>query len=156
MEPKISSDPKFISSSLTFFFKVIFSSVWIGGMGFGTLILYAGRSENWIVFLIGWIIGSLFIYCFCIRLKLVAIDSENIYISNYFKTVSIPLTSIKKITENCFVNIHPVSITFEQETVFGSKIIFMPKSSWRSFFFLSFPAVQKLQNLVETRKKDSC
>ena len=110
-----------ISSSLTFFYKFLFTIIWIGLFGCGTLGLLLNQNEEGFVFLVAWIVGSLFLYWGCVRLKHVEIDANNIYISNFLKTIKIPLQEIEKISENNFTNIHPIWISFKTPTDFGTK-----------------------------------
>ena len=147
-------DAKVISSFLTSIYKFIFPTVWIGGFGLGTLMLFASKEEQRFQFLIAWIAGSLFAYWGLVRLKWVAFDGENIYISNFIKMISVPLADIEKVTENVLINIHPVYITFNHETEFGRKIVFMPKFYLGIAFFLSHPVVEELRGLAEERKKE--
>ena len=148
-------DAKVISSFATAFFKIIFPTL---GMVFcGSIIMsfFASEDEGSIGFLVLLSAFILFTFWVILRLKWVAIDRENIYISNFIKMISVPLADIEKVTENVLTNIHPVYITFNHETEFGRKIVFMPKFDLgiALFFFLSHPIVEELRDLVEERKE---
>lgn len=132
--------------------KVIFPLLWIPLFGFGTLTMFTGgfqgadASPKW-MFLFGWIAGSVFIYWSCVRLKEVSADENFLYVSNYLKEVSIPLSEIYDVTENVWLNIHPVTIHLKSPSEFGAKIVFMPKV--RVFaFFSSHPVVDELKELA--------
>jgi len=115
----------------------------------GTIMLFlSGQDEKW-EFLIVWIIGSFFIYNFCIKLKLVEIDDNCIYISNYAKKINVPLSAIDQIRENFFINLHPILIKFKNDTDFGKKIIFTPKGL---YIFRRHPIVQELRDMVQKSK----
>ena len=146
-------DAKVISSFLTSIYKFIFPTVWIGGFGFFALSLHASKHAYWPLALIAWIVSSLAIYWGFIRLKWVAIDEENIYISNFIKMISVPLADIEEIEEHFLLGEHPVSITFSRKTEFRRKIIFMPKFYLGCAFFMSHPPVEDLRVLVEERKE---
>ncbi len=90
--------------------------------------LFEGTDEppKW-AFLFAWAAGAAFIYWSCIRLKEVSVDENFLYVSNYMKEVSIPLSEIYDVTENVWLNIHPVTIHLKSPSEFGDKIIFMPK-----------------------------
>jgi hypothetical protein len=139
-----------LSSAWTFIEKIVFPVVWIGGFGLGTGALYIGKGgappppEMKKVFLGGWLLGSGFIYWFCVRLKRVRIDDEALYISNYLKEVRVPLRDIAEVSENRWVNIHPVTIEFRSDTEFGRSIMFMPQMRW-SFGWSSHPVVAELR-----------
>jgi len=143
-----------ISSSLTFFYKFIFSTIWVGGFGFGTLLILLKKDSDSIPFLVAWILGSICIYSWCVRLKRVELDDEYMYISNFFKTISVPLTEITKVTEWVYINIHPIRLTFENKTEFGWSIMFMPPFSWSFCFFMSHPIAKELRLLIEHKSSD--
>ena len=136
-----------ISSTLvTFVFKFVFSIVWIGGFGFGTIMLFlSGQDQKW-TFLIAWIIGSFFIYNFCIKLKFVEIDDNYLYISNYVTKIKVHLSEVAEIRENVFVNLHPIFIRFKNDTLFGDQVMFAPKGL---YVFRRHPIVQELRDMVQ-------
>jgi len=153
-----------ISSLQTFVMKLIFPAFWISGFGFGTLNLWLGtfRGENdqqpedfikW-QFLIMWIIGTAFILWSVSRLKRVRIDANNLYVSNYFKEIVTPLNNIHSVTENRWLNIHPVTIHFKKSTHFGDKISFMPTIRYFAFWS-SHPVVSRLRSLAKTHSKNA-
>ena len=134
------------STFVTFVFKFVFSTVWIGGFGLGTIMLFlSGQDQKW-PFLIAWIIGSFFIYNFCIKLKFVEIDDDYLYISNYVKKIKVPLLEVVEIRENLFINLHPIFIRFKNDTIFGGQIMFAPKGL---YVFRRHPIVQELRNMVQ-------
>jgi hypothetical protein len=151
---------KQISSMQTFIFKVIFPCVWIGGFGLGTFVVWFGEvhtrhgeqapEDMRLPFLFAWIAGSTFILWIALRLKRVSVDSTNIYVSNYLKEISTPLTNISGVTENRWINIHPVTIHLRKPTAFGREITFMPTIR---FFALwsSHPIVAELRRLGKAR-----
>jgi hypothetical protein len=126
--------------------KVVFPLLWISAFGLATLALWLASFHDktgaavtnhlkWI-FLAAWVTGTTFILWTCTGLKQVRMDSENLYVSNYLKEITIPFRMIADVTENRWVNIHPVTIYFRGDTEFGSQITFMPTSrlalSWSS------------------------
>ena len=145
-----------ISSAQTYLMKVVFPVLWIGGFALGTIVLFAGGrgftdqagsppdpSLKW-TFLLATLVGSAVIYWTCIRLKRVELDDTALYISNYQKDIVVPLRDIAEVTENRWINIHPVTIRFHRETEFGGSIVFMPKVRWFGFFS-SHPVVAELR-----------
>ena len=136
-----------ISSRSTIFFKFIFFPVWSAGFGFGTItmILSPVKDDNILIFAVGWVLGSVFLYLFGRRLKRVEISSGNIIVSNYFKVVTIPGHDIETVTQNRLINTREITIRLRNETAFGSKIVFIPKVSFR--LFSEDPVVNRLRNL---------
>src|ERR1700749_941083 len=144
-----------LSSLQTVLMKVIFPALWISLFGFGTLTMFVGgfqgadASLKWI-FLFAWVAGSAFIYWSCIRLKEVSADDNFLYVSNYLKEISIPLSEVYDVTENVWINIHPVTIHLKSPSEFGAKIVFMPEARFFAFFS-SHPVVDELKELARSK-----
>jgi len=160
----MTDEVKTISSSQTFLMKVIFPVLWITFFGFGTVSAWRGTMHaksggpvppemKW-VFLGAWIVGTTFILQSVTGLKRVAVDSKNLYVSNYRRDIVIPLTMVSDVTENRWINIHPVTIHLRNDSEFGQKISFMPTSR---FFggWSSHPVVAELQQLASVARAAS-
>jgi len=148
--------PRTLSSAMTLVFKVIFPSVWIGGFAVGTAQLFVLSHDStgrplpeglkW-TFLAILLAGGSFIWWYCVRLKRVRTDGTALYVSNYLKEVRVPLAEVVNVTENRWLNIHPVTLEFRLPTLFGQRIVFMPKS--RPLLFLrSHPVVDELRTMA--------
>jgi hypothetical protein len=148
--------PRTISSAQTYLMKVIFPVLWIGTFATVTVLLFSGGggftdeagnppdpSLKWTL-LFATLVGGAFIYWTCIRLKRVAVDAQTLYISNYQQEIVVPLRDVEDVTENRWINIHPVTIRFHRDTEFGTSIVFMPKVRWFAFFS-SHPIVAELR-----------
>jgi hypothetical protein len=143
-----------LSSDLTGIFK-FFPAFWIPFFGLGTAGLFLGvfRGANdspapdflkWLFFCL-WIAGSFFSYITCAALKQVAADEHFLYVSNFINEISIPMADVCDVTENYWLNIHPVTVHLKRTSRFGSKITFMPKIK----FFGACPAVTELKSLAK-------
>jgi len=119
--------------------------MWIGGFGLGTVMLFITAQDKKWTFLIAFLISSFFIYNYCVRLKVVQIDEKFIYISNFRKKISMPISEIAGVAENYFINLHPIFITFKNGTAFGKTILFTPKG-----FYLrrQHPIANELREMV--------
>jgi hypothetical protein len=138
-----------LSSSITFFWKYIFSTLWLGGFGLGTFIIVDihGIGEESQPFLIGLVIGLVFIYYGLLRAKAVYIDENYLYVSNFIKEVNIPLESIKEVSEYATSSPRLIFIKFKNETEFGKKIMFIGRS--HSFlFFSTHPSVKEIRKRI--------
>jgi len=146
--------PRTLSSAQSFLMKVIFPILWIGGFGAATLNLWLGTMHGpggtgaptfmrW-QFLVMWLAGAAFIGWSCARLKRVRIDREFLYVSNYRREIMVPLSTIEAVTENRWINIHPVAVRFRVPTEFGQTITFMPTA--RFFGWSSHPVVEELRD----------
>src|SRR5712692_151442 len=135
----MATDARTLSSSQTFIMKALFPPLWIGGFTLATLRLFIApgiwHDESggpvdpqlkWF-FLFASVVGGLFMWWSCIRLKRVRMDERALYISNYSTEIVVPLANVAEVSENRWVNIHPVTITFHSDTEFGPRVVFMPK-----------------------------
>src|SRR5262245_25198652 len=109
-----------LSSLQTFYFKFIFPPFWIGLCGLAVLSSYPHLDiKGFPIIFFLWIAVSAFIYWSCIRLKKVGVDENYLYVSNYLKEISVPVSQITDVTENVWINSHPVTIHFQFSTEFG-------------------------------------
>jgi hypothetical protein len=141
-----------LSSRLTFCYKVIFSITWISGFGLGTVFMWMSAGPPVAVkwsFLVAWCLGSIVTWRTCVPLKRLRTDGRNLYVSNYLKEIAIPVNLIDRVTENRWINIHPVTIHFRGDTEFGSRIVFMPKSRF-AFSWTPHPVVGEIERLAQT------
>jgi hypothetical protein len=75
------------------------------------------------------------------------VDATSLYLSNYLREITVPLNMIAEVTEDRWINIHPVTVHFRITTEFGQKITFIPTTR---FFGLgsSHPVVAELKQLA--------
>jgi hypothetical protein len=147
-----------LSSAQTFLMKFVLPTLWLAGFAAGTVLLFTtgGLSEpegfpppaemRWL-FLGGTVLGGLFLYWYCMRLKRVATDEQWLYVSNYLREIRVPLLDIEEVSENRWVNIRPITVEFRRETEFGSRITFMPKTRWWGFW-RPHPTVDELESAM--------
>jgi len=158
LEP-LSSEPRRLSSALTFGARFVFPAVWIGGFTAATLTLFffpqawhgesggpPGPGLKWI-FLCATAGGAAFIWWACGPLKRVRLDATALYISNYFTEIVVPLSQVAEVTEDYFVSGHPVTIRFHRATEFGSSVKFIPRARW-SGFQVSHPAIDEIRQAM--------
>jgi hypothetical protein len=139
-----------LSSRLTFWYKVIFPFGWICAFGAGTIVMWISSGQpvaTNLFFLVVWGVGSIFCWRTCVPLKRIRTDGGNLYVSNYLKEIVVPAGLIERVTENRWINIHPVTIHLRSETEFGSKIVFMPKARF-AFSWTSHPVVGEIGRLA--------
>ena len=140
--------------------KFVLPVIWIGGFSFGTVMLFRAGDpfghgpppETKWVFLAGLLVGSIAIYSWGVRLVRVVMTDRELRISNYRREIVVPLGDIDQVTENRWVNVHPVTVHFVRRTDFGHRIVFMPKV--RPFaLFSSHPIVAELRAASESAKR---
>lgn len=141
-----------LSSHQTVLVKIILPVVWpiifgLGVINMFTSIVDGPNASVKLLFLMFWIAGSVFIWWGSVRLKVVSVDQSFLYVSNYLKEIAIPLSDIYEVTENVWLNSHPVTIHLKHPSEFGDKVVFMPKT--RPFgFFSSHPVVAELKGMA--------
>ena len=114
--------PQPMSSGLTFAIKYVVPLACISFFG-----LAAWSSGGRIEFLAAWAVTSLLSLFLFLPLKEVSIDESSIFISNFNRSASVPLTHVVAIEENRWINVRPITVTFDVNTPFGRKIMFVPK-----------------------------
>jgi hypothetical protein len=140
------------SSRLTFIYKVIFPVIWISGFGLGMINVELAHNLPLAVkftFAGCWVLGTVFIMWLCTPLKRVRTDNSALYVSNYLKEISVPVGLIDCVTENRWINIHPVTIHLSADTEFGRKIVFMPKARM-ALVWSRHPVVGEIERLAQT------
>ncbi|MBZ5525588.1 MAG: hypothetical protein LAP21_25475 [Acidobacteriia bacterium] len=144
--------PRTISSSQTFFAKIIFPTFWIGGFATATVILFLAKPDpdtafmKWI-FLPGTMAGALMFWWIYMRLKRVRMDDKALYVSNYITEITVPLSNVAEVSGSRWMNNQQVSIRFHSETEFGSQIVFMPRLRFFSLWSLH-PMVGEIRDAV--------
>ncbi len=150
-----------LSSRQTFLVKWIVPPAWIGAFGSATIALWYGATAvpltdtrlRWL-FPVVWLLGSLFIYLNCVRLKRVRLDGSTLLVSDYRREIRIPLRDVEAVTELRWVNIHPVTLHLRRPSDFGERIVFMPPTRW-FMGWLPHPLVQELRDLVHQERLEA-
>ena len=90
---------KSISSSMTLFSKIV-----LGSSGLVVLFsLFNGVRESFDIFSFLWALGSLYFLRISIQLKHVSLAETELIVSNYFKTIHVPLSQIERVAESKLV-----------------------------------------------------
>lgn len=122
-----------LSSGMTWFYKFVFPTLWLGGFGAGSIVLLASWSsvlrENpnfpILMFPAAFVIGLVLFYFTCIRLKSVSIDGSVLVISNYQTELRIPIHEVAEVTGSIFWNPELLFLHLKHSTQFGKTIVFM-------------------------------
>jgi|GEM_PF-730937 len=148
-----------LSSSMTFFYKFIFPTFWIGMFTFGTLLMFIApdsfkgngdvREMRWLFAFIT-VVGGSFIYWACMRLKTVSMSADALIISNYRRRIDVPLRDVEAISGSLLMSPELIWLRFRHPTPFGEKVVFMPKFRFFSFHFSRHPLVAELQALISS------
>jgi len=145
-----------LSSKSTFFYKFVFPAFWIGMVVFVTLLTFlvpgsfegdgAVRDVRWMV-LGAAVVGTGLIYWACMRVKRVFLDENEFVISNYRRTIRVPLRDVERVSSSALLNPELIWLHLRRPTEFGNRIVFMPK---QRFFrgFTRHPLAQRLSDLL--------
>lgn len=119
--------------------------LWLNSMPYETG--EGATDETKWLFLFIWLTCTCLLILFSNRLKRVRADTKNLYVSNYLREIEIPFSMIESVTENRWLNYHPVTIHLNAPTAFGRKITFIPKT--RLFGFWSdHPVVEEIKRMA--------
>ena len=141
-----------ISSSLTIINKFFVVTIWMIMFCAFTIALVLAEVENWWTLLRGWIFLALVgvpVFLLCIPLKRVAIDGEQLVVSNFIRTIRIDPSNITGVTQKSWYGFYLsyVQIHLKNPTVFGDKISFIP-TVCLSAIIEPHPIVSELKKLA--------
>lgn len=143
-----------LSSTFTFIFKIVLPALWITGFGAGTLTMWIVPSAQTddvpvLEFTVAWVVGTLLLLAR--GLKVVYLDGEWLWVSNFRRQIPIPLREIESVEEIRWLDIHPIILNLNRNTEFGDRIVFMPKGA--DIPFASHPLVRELEYLAEEARR---
>lgn len=139
-----------LSTSLTFFWKYIFTGIWFVIFGKATIAAFLYSRPEAFIMLIAFIFGSGLLYYAFMRAKFVSIDRTYLHVSDFRQTIKIPIKNIKHVSENIMFSPRPIFIDFHKETEFGYQIMFIGYN--RFFLFLaSHPALIELKQRMKNK-----
>jgi hypothetical protein len=147
-----------ISSSMTVYYKLLLPVLWITGFGFGTVTMWLGnfdqppqqQIEPKYMFLIFFIIGSVFLLRDLVRLKTLTIENDELVIKNFTRVIRVPARQINRITESRLMRPKTISLTILPSCEFGEKITFIPKAKMQMTFkvLTEHPIAKRLRELA--------
>lgn len=85
--------------------------------------------------------------------KVVRIDDNNLYVSNFMREATIPIADIESVSDFILSEPRRVSIKLKKPSEFGSTIIFLAKYRWYSGFD-AHPIVDELTRLAAQKRGD--
>lgn len=154
--------PHVVSSRWTLFLKYLLPTFWgcfIGGSAFVMLFMsldtiqepFSPTSARLLVW--SFFISTMgILYLLFIRIKWVAVDTEAIYVSNFFKSFKYTYDSIQRIEESKVLFSKRVIIHFHEETQFGKSVYFLSSYYWH-YFLKKHPKV--LEQILEHHTKST-
>ena len=115
-----------LSISVTIIFKFIIPIFWFFIVGYYVFGLYLTKDKYFFHILSIWILFLIYLYIYHFSLKVVQMDNDHLYISNYLKTIKVHISAIKDVNDDYYTRPPKVKITFNDKTEFGKYIYFIP------------------------------
>ncbi len=144
-----------LSSLLTFFNKLVFPTVWLGGFGLGTVLLLRNPprdGEHPLVLAAALVVGAIVFYRWGFSLKRVLARENGLLVSNYRREIFVPYEQISSVRENKLVNIRPITVQLRSATAFGSSFVFMPYTAF--VLFGDHPVATRLRERAAAVRKE--
>ena len=146
-----------LSSGLTFFYKFVFSTFWTGGFAAATLGLLLSppkepHANPWLFFLGGTVCGGLFLFWTCGRLKRVAVSRDALIVSNYLRTIRVPVSRVTQVSASRLMSPETIWLTFDPPTPFGRSVMFMPPARL-TLGLSAHPMAAEVRRIIEEAKE---
>ena len=132
-----------LSSNLTLFFKLFIPTGWVSFFGLFTLVIFVVDTTDKpllastvfrLSFLAFFLIFFAIIYFTIFQLKRVEHKEGDIYVTDYFKTIKLPIENIHRISTLNLIIFKVVWFHLKTKGVFGKRIPFIAKkSNFKSF-----------------------
>jgi hypothetical protein len=148
-----------LSSVATIAFKIGFPVVWIGSFAVAAAVLFvvsfdppADPATDSLLPWLPWcllamtVFGAAVFYRYALKLRWVAVEGDSLVVSDVHRRAVVPLAAVARVS-------HALSrppllwIDFRQPTVFGTRIIFMPRTRLR-LGFGPHPLIAELTTLA--------
>ena len=133
---------------MTLFYKFVLPVVWAIGI-VNAFVVWNARDlihrDSFALYVVP--IAFLFLLWFSIPLKKVSVANNTLYVSNYRKEIAVPLSEIADVRGNILTEPQRVTIYLRQPSEFGSKIVFMAKHRFFSFWSVH-PVVDELKSMA--------
>lgn len=146
-----------VSSNLTLILKIFFPTFWLVFFGLFTLAAWLaapesgsmlGRLDLRLGITAFFLTGAAMLYFTLLKLKRVEMDKEQVFATNYFKSVRYPWSNVDKIVQQPFLGFHIMYVHLKKPGYFGSRIIFLAsRARWRLFVEEFPPAGELVQEV---------
>jgi hypothetical protein len=151
MPPSSGQTPAPLSSRVTFFFKFLFPTVWIGGFGLGTAALVARPGPDTLEFVVLFVLGSAFLLWECAPLKKVTATTDGLLVSSYRRETLVPYDQIAAVSQTGFLRGRRITVDLRTAGPFGRRFRFMPYLAFVAFG--DHPAVVLLLERAEPARR---
>jgi hypothetical protein len=124
-----------LSSRLTFFYKLVFPTLWLGGFAIATVVLAVSPASEahdapsplaFLAFLAG---GAFLFWRCCLPLRRVVATRTGLLVSSYGREAFVPYPQIASARQNKLLAMGawgPITVTLLSPGPWGSRIVFVP------------------------------
>lgn len=130
-----------LSSRWTPFYKFVLPVLIAGGMCYGTWRAYVRPDElrlpngfapeyGWLFVVLVGMVVALAIWWSVAPLKRIALDGDELVISNYLTEIRVPLSGVEAVSGRSVTDPKRYTLTFAEPTEFGRQVTFMPPMIW--------------------------
>lgn len=145
-----------VSSRWSLSLKLLMPSFWFCFFGGATIALFCMPLDNIQepftpmsarLIMLSFVVSSAAVYYMVFfSIKWVALDTEKIYVSNFFKSFQYSYESVKSVEETKFLIWSKVRIKFHESGAFGDNIVFFSSYFWNYYLKKNPVLIQQLLN----------
>ena len=141
-----------LSSNWTLLYRLFIPTFWITFFGAVVITIwflkgryFGAASANYVKALVTsfYLTTLIILYFTVIQLKRVEIDKDFLYVTNYFRHLRYPLSSIEKITERNFGLMKVGKVYLNKKGTFGKEFIFMISRTEYPIFWDQHPEINQ-------------
>jgi hypothetical protein len=137
-----------VSSNLTLALKLFFPIFWLVFFGLLTLSSWVLSGNYRLGITAFFLSGVALLYFTLWKLHRVEMDGENVFVTNYFKSVRYPWRDVEKVEQLRFFTFYISYLTLKAPGSFGRRIAFLASQSRWKAFLNEFPeAAEKVIGL---------
>lgn len=151
-----------LSSFVTVWWKFTFPAIWICGFGAATAAMWSGAFHgrynepppDWMrwQFLAIWLVASTFLIWFGRPLRRVSLRDGVLTVSNFFREISVPVTTISRVTQSYMSRPPTITIHLDHQTPLGRRIVFIPAGP--NHYLSEHPTTTELKGILARTHKD--
>jgi len=139
-----------LSSSLTFIYKFVFPTVWLGGFTLGTVTMFVTGKGPAPVFALATLFGLVVFATTCFPLKTVHTTTGGLLVGNFSEEITVPYGQVHAVVERKWTNPRVITVWLKSPGRFGEKIVFIPHgvSFLGLIFWRDHPATELIREGV--------
>ncbi len=146
--------PRVLSSRWTVWYRSVLPGLWLTVFGAVSIGMLSARPPGWPIFPAVFVLGGIFWYWICGRLKKVVLDGDDLIVSSVSREIRVPLRRITSVTASRMTNPPRITLKFDGDIGFGRSVIFMPPTKFL-WPFQEHPMAEELREIVRMSHQSS-